>query len=105
VGAAVEAADGAVYRGCNIESASYGLTVCAERVAVFNAVSAGARPAAIAVTCLDGDVSEPASLMPCGACRQVLLDQMGPEASVYVDRVGSFTVGDLLPSGFRLPSD
>jgi len=103
VGAAVEASDGQLYRGCNVESASYGLSICAERVAIFNSVSAGTRPVAIAVSCLDGDPTRPESLMPCGACRQVMLDQMGPDSSVYVDRVGSFTVAELIPSGFCLP--
>jgi cytidine deaminase len=103
VGAAVEAVDGRLFRGCNVESASYGLSICAERVAVFNSISAGARPIALAVSCLDGDPAQPESLMPCGACRQVMLDQMGPDAPVYVDRVGAFTVAELIPRGFRLP--
>jgi cytidine deaminase len=77
--------------------------MCAERVAIFNSVSAGFRPVAIAVSCLDGDSAQPDTLMPCGACRQVMLDQMGRDAPVYVDRVGSFTVAELMPRGFRLP--
>jgi cytidine deaminase len=101
VGAAVEAAGGEVYFGCNVESASYGLTICAERTAIFSALAAGAKPVRIAVTCLQGDPADPDSLMPCGACRQVMLDQMGPHATVIVDRVGEFTVEDLLPRGFR----
>jgi cytidine deaminase len=103
VGAALEGSDGELYRGCNIESASYGLTICAERVAIFTAVAAGATPRQIAVTCVLGDPSDPNSLMPCGACRQVMMDQMPLEAPVIVDQVGSFTVADLLPQGFRLP--
>lgn len=103
VGAAVETDTGVVFRGCNIESASYGLTVCAERVAIFSALAAGARPVRLAVTCLKGDPSDPASLTPCGACRQVMLDQMGLDAEVIIDGVGAFTVADLLPMGFRLP--
>lgn len=102
VGAAVEASDGTVYPGCNIESASYGLTVCAERVAMFSAIAAGARPLRLAVTCLRGDPTEATTLTPCGACRQVMLDQMGPDAEVLIDHVGRFTVADLLPLGFRL---
>jgi cytidine deaminase len=104
VGAAVETEGGHVFQGCNVESASYGLSICAERVAIFSAVAAGARPCRLAVTCLQGDPSDPTSLTPCGACRQVMLDQMGPDADVYIDGVGEFTVGDLLPMGFRLPS-
>lgn len=103
VGAAVEAADGTIFLGCNIESTSYGLTICAERVAIFSAIAAGADPTRMAVTCLHGDPTEPVSLMPCGACRQVMLDQLGPEAEVLVDRVGRFTVAELLPHGFQFP--
>jgi len=104
VGAAVEGDDGDVYRGCNVESASYGLTLCAERVAIFSAIASGARPLRLAVTCVSGDVAQPTSLTPCGPCRQVMLDQMGPDAVVMIDQVGRFTVGELLPMGFRLPS-
>jgi cytidine deaminase len=103
VGAAVEGSDGAIYQGCNIESASYGLTICAERVAIFSAIAAGARPLRLAVICLQGDPTQPESLMPCGACRQVMLDQMGPDAPVAISGVGEFTVADLLPRGFQLP--
>jgi cytidine deaminase len=103
VGAAVVGDDGQIYDGCNIESASYGLTCCAERVGMFNAIAHGARPVGLAVTCLKGDVADPNSLTPCGACRQVMLDLMGSEATVIIDNVGTFTVADLLPKGFRLP--
>lgn len=105
VGAAVETESGAVVLGCNIESASYGLTICAERVAIFAALAAGERPARIALTCVRGDPSMPVSLTPCGACRQVILDQLGPDAVVIIDRVGEFSIDDLLPYGFRLPSE
>jgi cytidine deaminase len=104
VGAAVVAADGAVIRGCNVENASYGLAVCAERTAVLAAVAAGHRDlVAIAVSCPDGDRSRPGSLMPCGACRQVLAELLAPGAVVLVDGVGAFTVEDLLPRPFRFP--
>jgi cytidine deaminase len=102
VGAAVETAGGSVFVGANVESASYGLTICAERTAIFSALSRGERPVRIAVTCVRGNPEEPDTLMPCGACRQVMLDQMGPEAPVIVDRVGEFRVKDLLPRGFTL---
>ena len=71
VGAALLADDGRVFTGCNVESASYGLTVCAERTAVFKALSEGARGfrAVAVVTAADQPTS------PCGACRQVLWDQ------------------------------
>jgi cytidine deaminase len=71
VGAALLTEDGRIFTGCNVESASYGLTVCAERNAVFKAVSEGAKGfRAVAVVT---DAEPPAS--PCGACRQVLWDQ------------------------------
>jgi cytidine deaminase len=103
VGAAVEA-DGRTYAGCNVENASYGLTVCAERVALFTAVAAGHRRVRrIAVTCADAgpDLGE-GGRMPCGACRQVMAELMGPDGEVLVDGVGAFRVSDLLPSAFTL---
>jgi cytidine deaminase len=98
VGAAVQDASGNVYVGCNVENASYGLTSCAERNAIFYAVAAGAvRPfSALAVACLDGSCS------PCGACRQVMAEHLRPDAPVYVDGVGQFSVDQLLPYGFTL---
>jgi cytidine deaminase len=103
VGAAVEAA-GQVFEGCNVENASYGLTTCAERVALFTAVSAGhSRVARLAVSCVDAvpDLG-PAGRMPCGACRQVMAELMGLNGEVLVDGVGSFRVADLLPNAFTL---
>ena len=100
VGAAVVDARGSVYLGCNVESASYGLTVCAERNAIFGAIAAGAaRPfAALAVTCLDTDKPCP----PCGACRQVMAEHLRVDASISVDGLGEFRIGDLLPHAFML---
>ena len=71
VGAALLAEDGMIFSGCNVESASYGLTVCGERTAVFKAISEGARKFRAVAVVTDAD--PPAS--PCGACRQVLWDQ------------------------------
>lgn len=103
VGAAVRAG-GRIFPGANIENASYGLTVCAERVAAFAAVLADAGPImALAVACLDApDGVDQALLMPCGACRQVLAEFAEPGTTVLVDRVGVFRLTDLLPSAFRL---
>ncbi len=70
VGAAVRASDGRVFVGCNVENASYGLTICAERAAICAAVAAGAR--AIEAVAVVTDLDEPAR--PCGACRQVLAE-------------------------------
>lgn len=70
VGAAVETADGQIFTGCNVENVSYGLTNCAERTAIFNAVASGyTELTALAVT---ADSDEPAA--PCGACRQVMAE-------------------------------
>jgi cytidine deaminase len=103
VGAAV-LAGGRIYLGANIENASYGLTVCAERTAIFRAVLEGAKPIeAVAVACTDApDGSEPSLSMPCGACRQVLAEFAGPETPILVDRVGRFRLKDLLPLAFKL---
>ena len=101
VGAAVRDAGGATFAGCNVESASYGLSICAERAAIFAAVAAGARRPleAMALVCLDADAG---SCMPCGACRQVMAEHLAPDALVDVDGAGSFRVADLLPHAFRL---
>ncbi len=103
VGAAVWAG-GRIFAGANVENASYGLTMCAERTAIFAAVTAGAtRIDAVAVACPDVSEGADHSLsMPCGACRQVLAEFADPEAPVVVDRVGTFTLGELLPWAFRL---
>ena len=73
VGAALLAEDGSIHTGCNVESASYGLTVCAERTAVFKAVSEGVRKFRAVAVVTGADSPTP----PCGACRQVLWDQCG----------------------------
>lgn len=103
VGAAVLTDDGKVYTGCNVENASYGLTNCAERTAIFKAVSEGHTSfVAVAITCADPKVFP----YPCGACRQVMSEFFKPDAAVYVapgsrlDEFESFTVGELLPHGF-----
>ena len=103
VGAAIRAG-GRIFSGANIENASYGLTVCAERTAAFAAILAGfERFEAIAVACVDApDGADPGMLMPCGACRQVLFEFADPSTPVIVDRVGRLTLADLLPMAFRL---
>ncbi|XP_028998151.1 zgc:103586 [Betta splendens] len=100
VGAAVLTAGGAVVTGCNVENASYGLTVCAERAAVQRAVVQGHRRfKAIAVTC---DIKD-SFVGPCGACRQVLME-FGSEWTVYLVKPdGSHketSLGELLPLAF-----
>jgi len=105
VGAAVDTDIGR-FTGCNIENASFGLAVCAERVALFTAVAAGAtRIDHLAVSCLKaGDADPPGSRMPCGACRQVITEFMSQDATVTVDGAGVWRVGDLLPQAFQLES-
>lgn len=104
VGAALLTAGGKVYTGCNIENASYGLTVCAERVALFKAVSEGEQKfEAIAI---HADTKNYCT--PCGACRQVLME-FGGEALVYMansqGQYKKMTVAELLPAAFILDTD
>ncbi len=103
VGAAVDTDIGR-FLGCNIENASYGLAICAERVALFNAVAAGARRIEhLAVSCRQSHTSDAiGTCMPCGACRQVITEFMSPDATVTVDGAGVWRVSDLLPSAFQL---
>lgn len=103
VGAAIRAG-GRTYLGANIENASYGLTVCAERTAAFAAVLDGVDSfEMIAVCCADAQTSDgPATRMPCGACRQVLAEFASDNSIVIVDGVGRFRLEELLPTPFRL---
>ena len=99
VGAALLAEDGTVVTGCNVESASYGLTLCAERVALVKGISEGrTRFTAVAVVA-DTERLTP----PCGACRQ-LLWEFAPDATVTLSnlkgRTSQFTMRELLPHGF-----
>lgn len=105
VGAVVLDANGTRTPGANIESASYGLTCCAERSALFAALSAGNRnpvAVAVAVACPDGDPTQVHSVMPCGACRQVIAELVHPEGIVSVVGVSVFRIDELLPHAFRL---
>jgi cytidine deaminase len=100
VGAAILATDGRIYTGCNVENASYGLTICAERAAVFNAVAAGQRQFELLAIATAGGAS------PCGACRQVLAE-FAPELPILLVDVNrpkavvEVSLKDLLPQGFR----
>ena len=104
VGAALEAADGKVYTGCNVENAAFTPTCCAERTAVFKAVSEGVREfRAIAV--VGGREGKVEGLFPpCGVCRQVLLEFCGRDFPVYLGEGGgkyrAVTLGDLTPFAF-----
>jgi len=99
VGAAVLTDDGRVFVGCNVENASYGLTICAERAAICAAVAASARRV-VAVAVVTG-LQDPAR--PCGACRQVLAE-FGPDMQVILqgsgEEVVTTTLSQLLPEPF-----
>ena len=98
VGAALEVDDGSVFTGCNVENASYGLTICAERSAVASALSAGHRRFRRLV--LVSDAARPIS--PCGACRQVLAE-FAPDLPIESwagTEVLTWTIRELLPAGF-----
>ncbi len=103
VGAALLTTDGRVFRGCNIENASYGLTICAERVAIFKAISSGARKFAVMALVVDSDT--PAS--PCGACRQVMAEFCDDDFKIISstttnpELVKEATLGKHLPDAFR----
>ena len=101
VGAVILAKDGTVITGCNVENASYGLTMCAERTAIFKAVSVGYKPGdfeAIAIAASADDFS------PCGACRQVL-NEFGDDMVVIFEFGGKIivtTLAEVLPYNFKL---
>lgn len=101
VGAALRLS-GAVFEGANVENASYGLSICAERTAIFTAVNQGAHDLEEVVVCTDA--SPPSS--PCGACRQVLLEFARDPAKVNVTSVNpagesrTWTLAQLIPDGF-----
>lgn len=101
VGAALLCTDGSVYTGCNIENSTYGATNCAERTAVFKAVSEGKREfSAIAITSSGGELT-----FPCGICRQVL-SEFSPEMRVILsdndNNIKTFSLSELIPHSFKL---
>ena len=98
VGAAVEDADGRIHTGCNIENATYGLTVCAERVAIFKAISEGARKFRRVAVAADTDMLTP----PCGACRQILWEFCGDVEIALVNprgKIESYRLKDRRKAG------
>lgn len=99
VGAAVETDDGRVYTGCNIESASYGLTVCAERIAIWKALSEGERHFKRLAVVADTDDLTP----PCGTCRQIIWEFCRDAVIIFANLRGqaeSFRMSELLPRAF-----
>jgi cytidine deaminase len=102
VGAALLTTTGELFAGCNIENASYGMTNCAERTAIFSAVASLGPKMEIEAIAIVNDHDAPCS--PCGACRQVIYE-FGPKAIVYflgAKRWKKLAITDLLPEGFRL---
>ena len=98
VGAALLSPDGRIFSGCNVENASYGLTICAERTAVFKAVSVGIAQFQAMALSIDADTS------PCGACRQVLFE-FAPNLPIYIGNANGTLIREtsldiLLPQAF-----
>lgn len=106
VGAALLADNGHIYTGCNIENAAYGPTNCAERTAVFKAVSEGVTE--FQAICVVGGSEEEVNELcpPCGVCRQVLLEFCGPDFEIILaadrEHYEVHTLGELVPLGFSL---
>lgn len=102
VGASVETKSGKMFTGCNIENSSYSLTCCAERVAIFKALSSGERDFRTLVVV--GDVKRPIS--PCGACRQVMSEFFDDDVKIYLANlqgdITETTISELLPRSFSL---
>ena len=102
VGAAILLTNGKIFSGCNVENASYGMTNCAERTAIFSAVTklgSSMEIAEIAITC-----AQDVPCAPCGACRQVIYE-FGPKAHIYFKSAKGWKetpITELLPEGFRL---
>lgn len=102
VGAAILLSNGKVFSGCNVENASYGMTNCAERTAIFSAVAQLGPKIEIRAVSVVNDQGVPCA--PCGACRQVIYE-FGPDATIFfrgVDGPKQAHITELLPEGFRL---
>jgi len=99
VGAALRAASGKIYGGCNVENATYGLTVCAERVAIFKAISEGERKFDAIAVVTDADTLTP----PCGACRQLIWEFCGDVPVIMCNlkgQVETLRMSELFPKPF-----
>ena len=102
VGAALLAKDGRVFHGCNVENASYGLTNCAERTALFSAIAQGCKPGDFAALAVIGATEGP--IAPCGACRQVILELGGNSLPIVLANlkgdIQHTTAAEQLPNAF-----
>jgi cytidine deaminase len=99
VGAAVQGLDGGIHTGCNVENATYGLTICAERVAIFKGISEGSRRFKRVAVATDTEQLTP----PCGACRQILWEFCGDVEIVLVNprgKIETYRLKDLFPKPF-----
>lgn len=105
VGAALIRNDGKVFLGCNVENASYGLSMCAERIAFWNGISNGGVQKFLAIAIVSSDKQLP---YPCGACRQIMAEFCSSDFQIYIatsDTIKSFVkirLGELFPYSFRL---
>lgn len=106
VGAALAGPFG-VIRGCNVENASYGMAICAERTAFVTAVAAGHRRfERIAISLPDSPAGSPPTMfMPCGACRQFMAEFVDAAFPVLIDGVGMFRFDEIFPYPFVLPGE
>lgn len=102
VGAVVESSSGARFSGCNVENASYGLTVCAERVAIFSMAAAGHRRLSRVAVCVVGADGTALSPEPCGACLQCMAEFGADELPIITGHGVVRTLADHLPRPFRL---
>jgi len=103
VGAALLGGDGVIYTGCNVENASFGLTCCAERVALFHALAHGTRRF-LALAIAGGEVGDNGDTpcVPCGMCRQALAEFCKEDFLIVYANGETATLGDLFPNAFRL---
>lgn len=100
VGAAIQSGSGKIYSGCNVENASYGLTTCAERTAIFKMISEGDTGIVSVAVVVDGK----RVVTPCGACRQVISEFADPECRIICscdDKTELFELAYLLPTSFK----
>ena len=97
-------ANGQVFRGCNVENASLGLTICAERTVILTAVAAGCkRLQVVAIACPNAPpTADTCRHMPCGSCRQVMAEFGSDNTRILVAGIGEFRLGELLKNPFRL---
>lgn len=104
VGCAILLKNGQFVTGCNIENKSYGLSICAERNAVFKLISMGYTKNDVEAVCIVGDLKEP--IMPCGACREVLMELLSPDTKIILSNLErnyiELNLNELLPYAFKL---